>query len=281
MRKHPLVCLLAFHALLLAVAPPLRAYEFPYADPYVATVIGTPKELQAELPARIPVSERKLAVFGERKVPGILWYNKQLRYSIAVQDGKGPLVFLIAGLGAGYNDPNLQFLQRAFFKAGFHVVSLPSPTHPNFITAASGSGIPGNLREDARDLHHVMGLICRDIREKVQITGYNLAGYSLGAIHAAFVAELDDRPYIVLPLFGPSSLRDTAGLAADSTAQYFYLAGPTDMDENIEWGMAYEGMYLIDKRHTVPFRYYQTGSAFEYDLLRLLYTKKREVDVAQ
>jgi phospholipid-binding lipoprotein MlaA len=27
-------------------------------------------------------------------------------------------------------------------------------------------------------------------------------------------------------------------------------------------------------RH-IPFRYYQTGSPFEYDLIRLLYTKKR------
>lgn len=706
MRKRTFVCLPALTALLLAVATPLMAYEFPHADPYVATVIGTPKELQAELPPRIPVSERKLTVFPERKLPRVLWYSKQLQYSIAAQDRKAPLVFLIAGLGAGVNDPKLQSLQRAFFKAGFHVVSLPSPTHPNFIAAASASGIPGDPREDARDLHHVMGLICRELGEKMEVTGYHLAGYSLGATHAAFVAELDEQlggfrfgrvvlinppvsmynsmhnldemikkipggeekfeqffdeafkafsniyqlneplsfsgnflyrgrkpndenlaaliglsfrlamanmafttdvftnagyikpknlelsttdsltdyfkvadlvrfsdyfrdillphlqeqapgvteeqvigqlsingierflresrtvflfhnaddlimapgeidylrgvfsarariyprgghcgniehrenvadmlavfkeaapgegeaapatsgaacpvpqpaageapsftaprpaaaselpagekkakrpptaqekaeqespqeiiparrpavkpglsyvidvydpletvnralyrfnaaldyylvlpvtrayefvtplfvqdrvsnlfanvteirnlsnallqlrpartasiftrflinttvglgglwdpatslgfpshledfgqtlgwygigpgPYIVLPLFGPSSLRDTAGLAADSTAQYFYLAQPTDMDENIEWGVAYEGMYLIDKRHTIPFRYYQTGSPFEYDLLRLLYVKKREIDVAQ
>jgi len=88
-------------------------------------------------------------------------------------------------------------------------------------------------------------------------------------------------PYIVLPIFGPSSLRDTTGLAADATAQYFYLYQPTDMDKNTEWGASYTTMNAVDTRHNIPFRYYQTGSPFEYDLLRLLYKKKRELDVEQ
>ena len=88
-------------------------------------------------------------------------------------------------------------------------------------------------------------------------------------------------PYIVLPVFGPSSLRDTTGLAADATAQYFYLFKPTDMDTNTEWGASYTATNAVDTRHNIPFRYYQTGSPFEYDLLRLLYTKKRELDIEQ
>lgn len=193
MRTYLLLLVMGFIVLLLAVPDALAAYDFPIADPYVATVIGTPKELRAELPARIPFREREVTVFEERPVPAILWYNKQLRYSIATQDGKAPLIFLIAGLGAGYKDPKIQLLQRAFFKAGFHVVCLSSPSHPNFITAASSSGIPGNLREDARDLYRVMQLISCDIQKDVQIAGYHLAGYSLGAAHAAFLAELDDQ----------------------------------------------------------------------------------------
>jgi phospholipid-binding lipoprotein MlaA len=88
-------------------------------------------------------------------------------------------------------------------------------------------------------------------------------------------------PYIVLPIFGPSSLRDTTGLAADATAQYFYLFQPTDMDTNTEWGASFTATNAVDTRHNIPFRYYQTGSPFEYDLLRLLYTKKRELDIEQ
>jgi phospholipid-binding lipoprotein MlaA len=34
----------------------------------------------------------------------------------------------------------------------------------------------------------------------------------------------------------------------------------------------------VDKRHRIPFRYRQSGSPFEYELLRMLYTMKRDYD---
>jgi pimeloyl-ACP methyl ester carboxylesterase len=164
---------------------------YPYSDPYIATVIGTPKELQAQVPERIAVSEREVTVYENRPIPDILWYGKRLRYSIAVQNKEAPLIFLVPGMGAGYNESKNEFLQKVFFQAGFHVVCLPSSTHPNFIPAASSSGIPGHLREDARDLYRVMELITSGIRKNVAISGFHLAGYSLGATHAAFLADLD------------------------------------------------------------------------------------------
>ena len=38
-------------------------------------------------------------------------------------------------------------------------------------------------------------------------------------------------------------------------------------------------MNIIDKRYVQSFRYYESGSPFEYDLVRLLYTKKRRLDI--
>ena len=38
---------------------------------------------------------------------------------------------------------------------------------------------------------------------------------------------------------------------------------------------------VINARDRVEFRYYQTGSPFEYDLVRFLYTRKRELDIAK
>ena len=35
-------------------------------------------------------------------------------------------------------------------------------------------------------------------------------------------------------------------------------------------------IYAIDKRSNEPFRYYMTGSAFEYDLIRKLYLTHTE-----
>jgi pimeloyl-ACP methyl ester carboxylesterase len=76
-----------------------------------------------------------------------------------------------------------------------HVVSLPSPIHPNFIVSASASRRPGLLAEDAEDLYRLMGLIRRQLAREIQITGFDLAGYSLGATNAAFVARLDDQEH--------------------------------------------------------------------------------------
>lgn len=88
-------------------------------------------------------------------------------------------------------------------------------------------------------------------------------------------------PYLVLPILGPSSARDTAGLVVD-TAVYSLmvqeLIGLTGMDspedDLLNYGLT--AVYAIDKRHNESFRYFMTGSPFEYDLIRRLYLLKRE-----
>jgi hypothetical protein len=47
------------------------------------------------------------------------------------------------------------------------------------------------MRKDAADLYRVMGDIVERLKHKSRISGYALAGYSLGGTQAAFVAELD------------------------------------------------------------------------------------------
>jgi len=125
-----LALVICWHALIPLASAAEEPYDYPYSDPYVATVLGTPKELKAEVPQRISVRETEVMVFEDREVPDILWYSKKLRYSIAAQDRAAPLIFLVAGMGAGHNDPKIQFLKRTFFQAGFHVVCLPS-TNPS------------------------------------------------------------------------------------------------------------------------------------------------------
>jgi hypothetical protein len=167
-------------------------YGYPFTDPYQATVIGTPEEYRAELPEQIPIQLRELLALRGRETPDIFWYNDTLGYSLAAQPGPAPLVFIIPGTGAGFDSGKSLILQRALYHAGFHVVSLPSPLHPNFIVAASTSGRPGLLTEDAEDVYRVMALIRGYLEDEIAITGYDLVGYSLGATQAAFVARLDD-----------------------------------------------------------------------------------------
>jgi phospholipid-binding lipoprotein MlaA len=88
-------------------------------------------------------------------------------------------------------------------------------------------------------------------------------------------------PYLVLPIFGPSNLRDTTGLVVDSAAQYFYLFVPLSFNDNLAQGTGFTLLRSIDTRHQTPFRYYQSGSPFEYDLVRLLYRKSRKLEIAK
>ena len=41
------------------------------------------------------------------------------------------------------------------------------------------------------------------------------------------------------------------------------------------------GLYAVDQRSQIPFRYYRSGSAFEYDLVRFLFTQKRKLDITK
>jgi phospholipid-binding lipoprotein MlaA len=89
--------------------------------------------------------------------------------------------------------------------------------------------------------------------------------------------------YIVLPIFGPSSVRDTTGLVFDFTT---YDIMTTEMiqrgldlnsDEESELELGSDAVDAIDTRHQQSFRYYETGSPFEYELIRALYLRSREV----
>jgi ABC-type transporter lipoprotein component MlaA len=170
----------------------VASYDYPITNPLAATVVGTPQSYQADLPKKIPVKHRELEVFTDREIPDILWYNRTLRYSFVAQEGPAPLIFVIAGTGASYHSPKMQVLQRALYQGGFHVLSLSSPTHPNFIASASISGMPGHLLEDSQDLYRVMRLAWLQIREEAEVTDFHVTGYSLGAAQAAFVSRLDD-----------------------------------------------------------------------------------------
>lgn len=85
-------------------------------------------------------------------------------------------------------------------------------------------------------------------------------------------------PYLVLPLLGPSSLRDATGVTFDALA-YQQAIDAMAMSSEQELWMTF--LDSIDARATLPFRYYASGSAFEYDQLKLLYKRYREIQVAR
>jgi hypothetical protein len=168
-------------------------YGYPIESGPAATVIGTPEELRANLPQRIDSQRLRLATTGGVEVPEVFWYEDKLRYSAVFQNHPAPLIFTIAGTGASYRDANSVMMQKAFYQAGFHVISLSSPTFMNFVITASSTGVPGHTEWDARDLYRVMQEAWEEARQNgVEATKFFVTGYSLGGMNAAFVAKLDE-----------------------------------------------------------------------------------------
>jgi phospholipid-binding lipoprotein MlaA len=88
-------------------------------------------------------------------------------------------------------------------------------------------------------------------------------------------------PYLVLPILGPSNVRDTTGLVVDTVVYSLMmqeLIGLTGMDspEDDILNYSLSAVYAIDQRHKESFRYFMTGSPFEYELVRKLVLLKRE-----
>ena len=191
-------------ALVFAVAPVVAAdevptsarapasYGYPIADPLLATVLGTPPALRAAVPDAIDVERRSLTLFPDREIPRVLWSSKRFEYAIAAQKEPAPLIFLIAGTGARFDSGKSAYLQRVLYQAGMSVVSISSPTHPDFIITASRSSVPGFMEADVSDLYTVMKRIYEDIGEEVDVSEFYIAGYSLGGTQSTYLAHLDE-----------------------------------------------------------------------------------------
>jgi phospholipid-binding lipoprotein MlaA len=85
-------------------------------------------------------------------------------------------------------------------------------------------------------------------------------------------------PFLVLPLLGPSNLRDATGRLGDALLLSWLTPGP--VADHPAYIATRFGLQPIDARSRIAFRYYETGSPFEYDLVRLIYTEKRKLDIA-
>ena len=85
-------------------------------------------------------------------------------------------------------------------------------------------------------------------------------------------------PFLVLPVLGPSNLRDATGRLGD--ALLLSLLTPDEVSGTLAYKAIRFGLQPIDARARVAFRYYETGSPFEYDLVRLIYTEQRALAIA-
>jgi Alpha/beta hydrolase family len=156
-----------------------------------ATVFGTPPDTLAPLPAKVPLSEINIALPWRLPVPGILWFDGKLRVWLSAQDKPAPLAIVISGTGSDGNTKTISVLRAALYGAGYHVLTMPSPTFPGFIVSTSSTGVAGDLMQDGQDMYAAMQEIIAHLPRKVRITDIDVLGYSLGGANAAIIKSID------------------------------------------------------------------------------------------
>src|ERR1700719_3983833 len=158
-----------------------------------ATVFGTPPQDMAPMPSRVPLAEINIALPWARPLPDVFWFDRKLRVWLSAQDKPAPLVILISGTGSDGNTAKLSILRGALYGAGYHVLTMPSPTFPGFIVSTSRPGVARDLVQDGHDLYSAMQQIVAHLPRKVRITDIDVLGYSLGGANAAVVKSIDAR----------------------------------------------------------------------------------------
>ena len=86
-------------------------------------------------------------------------------------------------------------------------------------------------------------------------------------------------PYVVLPLFGPSSLRDTTGLVGDYAISWeINMFGAR---KAIWASIPLTALEVLDIRDNIAFSYGDLSSPFEYVMVRFLYLESRELEIRE
>jgi phospholipid-binding lipoprotein MlaA len=132
--------------------------------------------------------------------------------------------------------------------------------------------LPGGARSLGRFVINstigIAGLFDVASRLKLQNapTGFS-ATLSTWGVHAG--------PYLVMPILGPSTLRDGVGYVGDYGI--YYGVNVADLYRGYQ-SYALSTVNAVDTRANTDFRYYSTGSPFEYEVIRFLYVRKRLIE---
>jgi phospholipid-binding lipoprotein MlaA len=86
-------------------------------------------------------------------------------------------------------------------------------------------------------------------------------------------------PFLVLPVLGPSTLRDAPGILVDPIYHPIYPPNDWLVEMNTWEVMAIATLEGIDTRSNIGFEYYQTGTPFEYTWVRSLWLEYRKLQI--
>lgn len=193
MRRNAGRCLIAWIAVcLIWSAARAEEYRYPYRDPYLATATSVILDANGQIPRPRRLAVHVTGLAGRNELPS-LEGRGNLSVALYRQSHPAPLLFILAGIGSNAYFGLGTYFARLFHWQGFHVVIMPSPMTWNFALAASRSGTPGFVPDDARDLYDAMQRTLAMLKAsyRVKPTRIALMGASLGALEGAYLSVLD------------------------------------------------------------------------------------------
>lgn len=169
----------------------LKAYDFPVDNSYQSTLIsvfsnyfipGKPKYYNYN--QEFYTNRRETPFFRKRNFVSFRYYPNRTN---------SPLTILLSGLGGTPSSGTSEFYAKLLLRQGHQVISIGNQFNWRFNLSVSKSAVPGYIPRDAEDLHFYLKKIFAYLAIKPeQFSKINLAGYSLGALNAAFLASLDE-----------------------------------------------------------------------------------------
>lgn len=220
---------------------------------------------------------------------------------IVIHEGKGYQFERSSLRALNVQDPIENFNRRIYrFNARFDdLVYLPVVNAYEWATPRFVRTSVSNVFNNLSDIPNLGNSILQGkVRKSMRTTARLLFNTTLGVVGLFDVAKkmglpqqredfgqtlgfyrVPPGPYLVLPFLGPSSLRDTTGQVVDWTFEdsVEFLNNREIKNNNPSlWGLQ-----AVDMRYQNKFRYGALDSPFEYDQVRYLYTKLRELQISQ
>lgn len=249
-------------------------YNYPYKDPYLATVVATPIKYMPKF-KKVKYEEIDLGKSNE-DVPDNLWFLKKFKFGLMAQKKEAPLIFVLAGTGSKYNSSKMITMSQILYSRGFSVVMLPTSFDYSFIVSISETHAPGYLANDGIELYNVMTLALKKIQKKVKYKNIYLTGYSLGGTMSLILGEIDSHEKHfnfkqILAINPAVNLYESAKLLDD------YLDDNIDTEEELD--------FLINKVVTGIIQFSDQNSNLKinedtiYKLFKQLNMKDKDLEI--
>ncbi len=162
-------------------------YDYPIENPYLATLTAAANSTTLKykvVSVEIRPDRNRIPLVSGRHL---------MKVGLFKQRHQAPLVFVIAGLGAGGSSGSSLMIAESLFKNGYHVATLPNPFSWQYTLGVSESTAPGHVARDSKEYYVFMQHINNYLRnyEGVDASSYSLVGYSLGGLYSAFLSKID------------------------------------------------------------------------------------------